>query len=139
MPAPPPILPQIDESEEIINVNEVGELAEEETKNEKLAQAISRLIAFICCIGLPPQLVKVKVQEYADVADETGVSQALIDVIDYYFPDLELTPAVSLLIAGGAFASYVLTDRMQLRDQNTKKQEERLKAEAEKQKERKEK
>jgi len=114
------------EEEELIDEDyqEVEETPEEIGK-ERLIQSFSKILGFIAAIGLPKEVFYQKVQEYSDLADKTGVTEALITTIEYYFPDVELSPAIMLLITGVAFVSAVLADRASVLEKyKAKKREE---------------
>jgi len=78
---------------------------------EKMANAFSKLLGFVAAIGLPQEVMKEKIIFYSQLADETGVSEALIDTIEYYFPDVEASPAIVLALTSTAFVTAVMADR----------------------------
>ncbi len=126
---PKPVLPKLDLSEEVY-ITDIEEKENEENGNESglsegLSKSIARVLGFVCAIGLPPELMKAKVVEYSEVAEETGVCDALLDVIEYYFPDMNVSPAAMVLITGIAFLSYVAIDRIELSRQLKKNKKEK--------------
>jgi len=126
LPAPKPVFippPQLDVSEELVNVQSVEQTEEkaEDKLTEKLSGSLSRFLGFIAALGLPPEIMRVKIIEYSQIAEETGVCDALLETIDYYFPDAQISPIMFLAIAGIAFAVAVITDRIE-----TKKQYEKI-------------
>ena len=128
MPAPKPVYippPQLDLSEEVITrpVQNEEEREEKTLTVEKLSGSLSKFLGFIASIGLPPELMRVKIIEYSQIAEETGVCEALIETIEYYFPDTEISPVIFLAVAGIAFAVAVITDRLEIKKQLDKKSE----------------
>lgn len=123
---PKPKLPTLNLKDEIVEEEEKVEESEgEETPitKERVVKGLSKLLGFVSAIGLPKEVFVEKSQEYAILAEETGVTEALLDTIEYYFPDLELSPAIVLMITGVAFASAVISDRQQTLQKFAKKQE----------------
>ena len=117
---PKPKLPKLDLDEEIDSFEEEMDTASEEEEKgrlgrEKLANSFSKLFGFVAAIGLPQEIMAQKIQYYSQLADETGVTEALIDTIEYYFPETEMSPAIALAVTGIAFASAVISDRMQIK------------------------
>ena len=128
MPAPKPVYippPQLDLSEEVITQPTQNEEEQEEKTLtvEKLSGSLSKFLGFVASIGLPPELMRVKIIEYSQIAEETGVCEALIETIEYYFPDTEISPVMFLAVAGIAFAVAVITDRLEIKKQLDKKNE----------------
>ena len=96
---------------------------EQDLGKEKMATAFAKLLGFVAAIGLPSNVMKIKIKEYSQLAEETGVADALIDVIEYYFPDVEASPVIVFGITGIAFASAVMADRAEIKEKLKKKQE----------------
>lgn len=125
---PKPKLPVLDLDEEIEGMTEVPEEEEMEEKEragiakEKVVTSFSKLLGFIAAIGLPREVAAQKVEYYSQLAEETGVTEALMDTIEYYFPDFEMSPVVVLAVTGIAFASAVIADRQQTIQQMKKLQ-----------------
>ena len=127
MPAPKPVYippPQLDLSEEVITQPTQNEEEQDEKSLsiEKLSGSLSKFLGFIASIGLPPELMRVKIVEYSQIAEETGVCEALIETIEYYFPDTEISPVMFLAVAGIAFAVAVITDRLKIKEELEKKE-----------------
>jgi|GEM_PF-5743860 len=133
-----PKLPELNLEDEIVDTMEDIEIDEKEQEKElardKLETGVSKLLGFVASIGLPKDIMSIKVNEYSAVAMETGVAGALIDTIEYYFPDVEMSPALVLLVSGVAFASAVMADRQQIK-QKYKKQKGKKVEEIKKEKE----
>jgi len=110
---PDPVLPDLELEEG--GLEEMEEVDLKDAGKEKLAASFARLLGFVAAIGLPPDVMKQKIEEYSKLAEETGVAEALIDTIDYYFPDMEMSPAIVLAISGIAFASAVMADRAEIK------------------------
>jgi len=129
MGVPKPVLPKLDLSEEVY-ITDIEEKENEENENEGglsegLSKSIARVLGFVCTLGLPPELMRIKVREYSEIAEETGVCDALLDVIEYYFPDMNVSPPAMVLITGIAFLSYVAVDRIELSRQLKKNKKEK--------------
>ena len=127
MPAPKPVYippPQLDLSEEVITQPTQNEEEQDEKSLsvEKLSGSLSKFLGFVAAIGLPPELMRVKIVEYSQIAEETGVCEALIETIEYYFPDTEISPVMFLAVAGIAFAVAVITDRLKIKEELEKKE-----------------
>lgn len=115
---PKPKLPQLDldeelESEEVFDETEEEGKDEEGIAREKIVTSFSKLLGFVAAIGLPKAVMAEKINYYSQLAEETGVTEALMDTIEYYFPDVEMSPAIVLAVTGIAFASAVIADRQE--------------------------
>lgn len=124
---PKPVLPQLEGLGEYDESAEPEE-TEEDMFREKLYQNVANLIGFVSAIGLPKKLFLERHKYYAELAMETGVSESLIETIEYYFPDIEFSPALMLLLALAAYAPLVITDRLKLQEE-IEKHKKRKKAE----------
>lgn len=122
MSIPKPVLPKLDVEEEVYaqQQNQGEESEETEVKDEilhdKLSNAFSKIIGFISCIGLPPDVAKEKAREYSVLADELGVSDAVVEVMEYYMPLDTMNPLTMLFITVVIYAVAVVSDRMALQE-----------------------
>lgn len=135
---PKPVLPVLNSEDEKV-IEEPSEETErpEIIGREKLVNSVARFLGFVASIGLPSDLMQIKIEEYTNIAMSTGVSEALITTVEYYFPDMEFSPALSLVITGIAFGSAVFADRARINKEleEKKKQEGKVKVEEVKKKE----
>jgi len=122
MPIPKPVIPQLDVEEEIYAQQQNEEEASEEKDvkdeilHDKLSNAFSKIIGFISCVGLPPDVAKEKAREYSVLADEIGVSDAVVEVLEFYMPLDTMSPLTLLLITVVIYAVAVISDRMALQE-----------------------
>lgn len=113
---PKPKLPKLNLEDEVGGEGYEDEYTQtqDETRDfgkEKMANAFAKVLGFVAAIGLPQEVMKEKIIYYSQLAEETGVAEALIDTIEYYFPDIEASPALVLALTGTAFFSAVMADR----------------------------
>ncbi len=113
---PMPKIPELETPAEYVVEEEEFEPETEPEENEgfqRLAKVAAKLIAFVSVLGLPAELKKGKMLEYEDLAYDTGLADAVIDVLEYYMPSLEDRPEYALLFALAMYLTYVMIDRQQ--------------------------